>query len=209
MSSKKLIFSTLTDELELAVKWRRPSISIITARDPLRFLDLALNLSLMATDLGFRVQHLHATPRQFDLPLRMRDASYRNGALFICTGFSNGGGEGDRNAYTALNIRREWLVDLGIKAVFCPTAAEARILPRVAPDFWVFRHHAYEYPAVSTISLEKVPASNAIALRGCLDPSWLKMPVTRSTDHQAAFALKWLDGRSNSFSNNSGQKGNK
>jgi tetratricopeptide (TPR) repeat protein len=56
-----------------------------------------------------------------------------------------GGGEDGKQAYRALNLHRELLVEDEIKVVFWLTTNEAASLPRLAPDFWAFRHRVVEF----------------------------------------------------------------
>ena len=181
MATKRLIFETLTDELRLAKKWSRPSITLLTAQQPYGFLDAFYNLSLVAGSLGLNLVHIHLQPNSFDFPQLVRKHGKIAQSLFVCTGLDAAGGVDNANAYKALNIRREWFVEDGMMAVICPTPSETRRLPQLAPDFWAFRHHAYAYPNARKLHAPwwlaalpgKTPVPKQIQVAWALSPQWL------------------------------------
>jgi tetratricopeptide (TPR) repeat protein len=65
--------------------------------------------------------------------------------VYFVQGLQWGGGEDGRNAYRALNIRREYFVDYRLRFILWLTEKEAYYLPRYAPDFWAFRHRVVEF----------------------------------------------------------------
>jgi tetratricopeptide (TPR) repeat protein len=109
----------------------------------------------------------------------------RKKAVFSVVGLSQGGGKGGANAYRALNIRRELLVDHQLRAIFWLTGAEARELSRHAPDFWAFRHRVVEFNRPADI--------NRIALTGTGRP----LTALRARRKQARLfpeeAREWLE----------------
>ncbi len=135
-----LIFS---EELLLAKKWNRPSLLIaIYKSEYVREYAEALLEDLVKASQDSVVRHIVKKGR-FDIPVELRGAyPSREDTIFFISGLRWGGGKSARNAYRALNVRREILIEEKIRAVFWLTETEAHGLPRFAPDFWAFRHRA-------------------------------------------------------------------
>jgi tetratricopeptide (TPR) repeat protein len=83
-----------------------------------------------------------------------------------------GGGGGYSNAYRALNMHREYLVEEGIKAIFWLSDGEGRQLARFAPDFWAFRHLVVAFPELP--SNGKLPETNADSQREYDAEDWIR-----------------------------------
>ena len=82
----------------------------------------------------------------YDIPIELINHPQHNRAVYFVSGLRWGGGRGYSNAFRALNMHREYLVDGNIRAIFWLTKIEAKQLPRFAPDFWAFRHKVVEFP---------------------------------------------------------------
>jgi hypothetical protein len=132
-------------ELELALKWDRPSILLaIYASDFVRA-DAQFALAARLRKLGQTTTDYRVDEENADIPLRLSEHPDRAHTVFFVWGLQYGGGVDGRNAYRALNIRREYFVDYRLRAVFWLTEAEAIALPKYAPDFWAFRHRVIEF----------------------------------------------------------------
>jgi tetratricopeptide (TPR) repeat protein len=110
----------------------------------------------------------------------------RRESVFSVLGLSRGGGTRNANAYRALNMRRELLVDYDIRALFWLNKAESRSLSRIAPDFWAFRHRVIDFSPARDLD-ERILKGGRLALRQCRqaarlspeDPSaWLSLGKT-------------------------------
>jgi len=140
----------LLDELNLSIKWDRPCILLAVYQSEYVKEDVqsVLRQSFAGQEnktLNYQVDKAH-----FDVALDLRDFPNRERTIFFISGLRWGGGKGRSNAYHALNMHREYLVENKIRSIFWLTKFEARILPRHAPDFWAFRHQAiefYDYPS--------------------------------------------------------------
>ena len=182
MTRQKGFIDTLKYELGMATKWSRPSISILSANNPFQFLHCAHLASLAANSVGLNLVHLYATPNQYDLPIAIRQFGKIAESLFLCTGLDNGGGGQEKKAYKALNIRREWLVEDGMKVIVSGSKREVTRIAQDAPDFWAFRHHVFTAPR----------------LRRPLSPMWMlslglfKGP-DQSTSTQLAINPAWIE----------------
>ena len=132
-------------ELELALKWDRPSIllaiysSHYVRADAERALDARLR-ELNQTTTDYLVNEANA-----DILINLSEHPRKATTVFYIAGLQNGGGADGRNAYRALNLRREYFVDYRIRAVVWLTEKEASVLQRYAPDFWAFRHRVVEF----------------------------------------------------------------
>jgi tetratricopeptide (TPR) repeat protein len=136
---------TLFGELELAVKWGRPSILLAVYKSEFVQADAERLLNAKLAQMGIKVIHVQVNENQFDIPLQLIKQSDLEKTVFFISGLRWGGGRAGRNAYRALNIRREYLVDYKIRAVFWLTNDESAELPFRAPDFWAFRHQVIEF----------------------------------------------------------------
>jgi Flp pilus assembly protein TadD len=141
VKDRLVIFS---EELSLAKKWNRPSLLLATYRSEYvrEYAEAVLEDLIVASNE--KVARFVVEKGRFDIPAELRNSPYRRERIFFVSGLKRGGGKSGRNAYRALNLRREILVDEKIRAVFWLTAAEAHGLPRFAPDFWAFRHRVIE-----------------------------------------------------------------
>jgi len=134
----------LFSELTLAVRWDRPSILVVVCssvairKKAQDFLALSLN------GLHQKVVKFAVSTTNYDIPLSLSRHPERKTAVFYVTGINRGGGGDKSNAFRAMNIRRELFVDFPTRVVFWLTKAEAKSLPRLAPDFWAFRHTVIE-----------------------------------------------------------------
>jgi tetratricopeptide (TPR) repeat protein len=136
---------TLFGELELAVKWVRPSILLAVCKSEFVQADIERLLNARLARIGIKVVHVLVSENQFDIPLQLIKQPELEKTVFFVSGLKWGGGRAGRNAYRALNIRREYLVDYKIRAIFWLTEDESAELPFRAPDFWAFRHQVIEF----------------------------------------------------------------
>jgi tetratricopeptide (TPR) repeat protein len=136
----------LAGELELALKWDRPSILLaIYASEFVRMeAQQALAERLRAWDVTV-TPYTVSGKEDADIPRALAQHPDREESVFFVSGLRWGGGKDGRNAYRALNLRREYFVEYRIRAVFWLTESEAARLPHAAPDFWAFRHRAVEF----------------------------------------------------------------
>ncbi|MCJ7435298.1 MAG: tetratricopeptide repeat protein, partial [Anaerolineales bacterium] len=74
----------------------------------------------------------------------------------------HGAGVDGNDAYQALNLYRETLVEKRIRVVFWLTEKEASNLPRFAPDFWAFRHRVIEF--ASSRASKNVPLPSGVLI---------------------------------------------
>ena len=136
--------TTLFEELQLAGKYHRPSILLAAYRSKIVLSDTQNSLKSKLRTIKQSVSNVTITNENWDVPLLISRRSDRAEKVFFVSGLKNGGGPGGKNAYRALNIRRELLVDFHIRVVFWLTVSEANTLPREAGDFWSFRHRMIE-----------------------------------------------------------------
>lgn len=134
----------LFDELELAIKWDRPSILIAVYESEYTRIDVVKKLESRLTSLSQEVLHFHIDEKLFDVPMILVQNPDHERTVYFITGLKWGGGKGGNNAYRALNMRREFFVDNQMRVVLWLTRSEAVHLPRQSPDFWAFRHRVVE-----------------------------------------------------------------
>jgi tetratricopeptide (TPR) repeat protein len=137
---------SLFRELELAVKWQRPSILFAIYRSEPVHADAEMALEGRLIDLGQKVFRLQVKSEDdADLAARLAKVEDRSETVFFAAGLRWGGGRGGMGAYAALNKHREYFVDNQVRIVFWLTEAEAVDLANHAPDYWAFRHRVIEF----------------------------------------------------------------
>jgi hypothetical protein len=168
----------LLDELALGIKWERPSLLISVYRSERVKDTVQPILEKTLAGWGQAICHYRVSRLHYDIPLETMRSPEHQKTVFIVSGVRWGGGRGYSNAYRALNMHREYLVEANIRVIFWLTQFEARQLVRFAPDFWAFRHKVVDFldlPAQGRTSA--IPPSAALS----------GYPVTITDAH------RWLD----------------
>ncbi|MBI3161371.1 MAG: hypothetical protein HYZ23_02620 [Chloroflexi bacterium] len=135
----------LADEIELARQWNRPAILLAVHASKAGQAEAQDALEREIAGHGGRVFCIAVESSAPDVIRVMSEANQPEDAVFFVSGIDNANQETDGRVYNALNLRRELLVEEKIRAVFWLTESEAAILPRLAPDFWAFRHRVVEF----------------------------------------------------------------
>ncbi len=148
----------LFDELDLAIKWGRPSILLAVHKSKLGQDKASRILEKKLNKLGKSITQIIVNNERPDVPHSIVTAPASDQSVFFVSNIDWGGGTDGKEAYRALNIYRELFVENQIKAVFWLTPAEAANLARFAPDFWAFRHRVIEFTAQRTYGKVNVPA---------------------------------------------------
>ncbi len=142
----------ILDELSLGNKWGRPCIIVAVYRsDTTRDLVQTMLTRALAGS-GQIVIHYVVDKSHYDIPSDLRRHPKNKQAVYFISGLRWGGGRRYSNAYRALNMHREYLVDGNIQVVFWLTKSEAKQMARFAPDFWAFRHKVYDFPELPVIT---------------------------------------------------------
>jgi len=172
----------LFEELGMAIKWGRPSILFAVYKSEFIRAEAESLLEEKLAKVGQVVYHLQINDERFDILPFLARYPRRKKTVFYISGLRWGGGRGGQNAYRALNIRREFLVDNSIRTVLWLIEAEGIDLPLHAPDFWAFRHRVIEF--------RELPALEHIHsfLDGLTSPDW--EPCTFNDDIDARIALR-------------------
>jgi tetratricopeptide (TPR) repeat protein len=135
----------LTEEIELALLWNRPNILLAIHDSKTGRIETQQSLEKIIVEKGKRVNHINVDSTNPDVILEMSEAPNSTDVIFFISGIENADRASDGKVCRALNIRRELLVEKGIRAVFWLNESEAANLPRLAPDFWSFRHRVVEF----------------------------------------------------------------
>ncbi len=125
------------DELEMALKWKRPSIILIIAASGPVYRAARAALQEWLELRGERVERFSvARHGNGDIPLLLSRKRLIDGTVYFIERLAAGG----EPALRALNLRREYFVDHQVRAVFFLNASEEKSIAQFAPDFWAFRH---------------------------------------------------------------------
>jgi len=151
--------AVLLEELELAIRWARPSIllAVYRSQDWQKRAEKALSQSL--NRLGQKVVPIQAFEAQASLVEVIALIPDRQQTVFFVTGMEQAGQRNGISVYEALNLNREFFVENQIRVVFWLTEKEALDLPRYAPDFWAFRHRVVEFTRPQTARQSALPAA--------------------------------------------------
>jgi tetratricopeptide (TPR) repeat protein len=142
--------TTLLEEVDLAIKWDRPSILLaVYASEVINNLAQE-SLEKQIEWLGQKVTRIKVDKENFDLAWFLSQFEQHEKVVFFITGLRWGGGRSRSNAYQALNMRRELFVEEKIRLVIWLNQKEASDLPHLAPDFWAFRHRVVEFPDITS-----------------------------------------------------------
>lgn len=135
----------ILDELGLALRWQRPCLVTAVFRSETTRNKVQTILANSLKSSGHPVFHYFVDKKHYDVPVELMSQPNHERKVFFVSSLRAGGGRGYSNAYRALNMHREYLVDGQIKAIFWMTELEAKQVARFAPDFWAFRHLVMEF----------------------------------------------------------------
>jgi len=137
--------SMVLDEISLGIRWECASINILVYRSEKTKNLVQAKLVESLRQAGNPVSQFIIDNSHFDVPFELREFPLHEQVVFFVSGLQWGGGRGYSNAYRALNMHRETLIEEKIKAIFWITVNEARQLVCFSPDFWAFRHKVVEF----------------------------------------------------------------
>jgi tetratricopeptide (TPR) repeat protein len=136
---------SLYEELELAVRWERPSILIAVYESEFVRQRAETILAGRLSALGQRAVPFRVSGTTLDVPVLLAQDPARGSSVYFVSGLRWGGGKGGYEAFRALNLHREYFVEAQVRVVLWLTRSEAGDLPHHAPDFWAFRHRVIEF----------------------------------------------------------------
>ena len=150
--------STISDELHLAIKWRRASI-ILTTHRSLHSQDKTKKaLRVKLDSLGITFVEIVINKIEGNFIKHMLQYKNIENIVFYISHLDWGGGIDEMDGYRTLNLYREILIEQQIKAIFFLTMREASKLPSCAPDFWAFRHRVLEFRNPRAYKQKRPPA---------------------------------------------------
>ena len=141
---------TLLEEIELSMKWDRPSILLAIYSSEVICSHAQAVLEQQILSLGYEVAHIKVDKENFDLGWFLSQFEQQGRVIFFISGLRWGGGRSRTNSYQALNLRREVFVSQKTRMVVWLNPKEASDLPIHAPDFWAFRHRVVEFGEETT-----------------------------------------------------------
>jgi len=185
--------SHIVDELAMAIHWQCPCIVLIVYCSELVFTRLQIDLEGKISALKQSITQIQINNKNNDIPLILAESQNRDKTIFFVMGLRWGGGKGRKNAYQALNIHREHLIDHQVRAIFWLTPKEAASLPRYAPDFWAFRHRVFEF-------LELPPKDDVkLSAHEILPGKWSSFVGIQNVNQEIKMYEKMLSGLSPGF----------
>jgi len=136
---------SLFRELELSIKWQRPSIlfAVYTSE----YIHSAAEADLEHKVIGLDQKVIRITiesKEDADITARLSESSSLQNAVYFINGLRWGCIDG-AHLYQDLNNQREFFVEKQLRLVFWLTEKEVIDLANQAPDFWAFRHRVIEF----------------------------------------------------------------
>ena len=133
-------------ELELAIRWKRPSILLAVFGSNNVHGETAAILKNRLHGVG---QDVHSfkldNDISSDLPQYLTNLKNLDQRVIFIEGFTPGGVEENIDSYRALNDSRDYFINRKVRVVFWLTSEEANDLARFSPEFWGFRHRVVEF----------------------------------------------------------------
>jgi tetratricopeptide (TPR) repeat protein len=184
----------LFEELAFAVGNDRPSILLSPYASEYIRAEVELTLEKRLRGIGQQIIRVTVDEERFDIPLFLSNHPERQKAVFSLSGLSRGGGRQGANAYRALNIRRELLVDNCLRTLFWVNPAESVELSHHAPDFWAFRHRVIEFDALADLERLPLPIKGNLACKQVpVDPFGFDLEISRFKRSFAALTAEEAD----------------
>lgn len=151
------VLTNLIAELELAVRWNRPSILIAIYKTESVRSRAEKKLEQDLRKVSQHLERIQINEAHPDFLRIIQQTGNHDQIVFSIVGLRGGGPEG-KDAYRALNLHREMFVEGRYRVVFWLTENEAKNLPRFAPDFWAFRHRVVEFASDRARPQNALPA---------------------------------------------------
>ena len=149
---------TISSELELAVRWKRPSLLLAVCKSKLSQARAQLVLERLMQKAGQDIVRIGVNEKQPDVARSILQNGNVDRSVFFVSNLDQGGGEDGKSSYRILNIHRELFIERELRCVFWLTLNEAANLPKFAPDFWAFRHRVIEFASPHASAKTNLPA---------------------------------------------------
>lgn len=152
----------LVEDFSLAQRYHAPYIclgiycSTITRNKVVNMLQKSL------ADAGIPFHTLQIDEQEYDFPLLIQQRWPDGRGVFSVQGLRQSRGTKQTRPYRALNVHREMLIQNNVSCILWVTEKVYRLLPRLAPDFWAFRHRVVEF--LELPSWEERNPLNALAI---------------------------------------------
>lgn len=132
-------------ELELSIKWQRPSILFAVYSSEYVHSAAEADLDYKLVKIDQKVIRVAIDNKDnADVIGKLAELSSVQNAIFFINGLRWGGIAGT-DLYHDLNNQREFFVEKRLRLVFWLTEKEVVDLANKAPDFWAFRHRVIEF----------------------------------------------------------------
>jgi tetratricopeptide (TPR) repeat protein len=133
-------------ELELAIRWQRPSIllAVFNSDHIHNEVESILKSRLLAVGQDVHCFKIEGEENS-DIPAYLTNLPHLEQKVIFVEGFKLGGGQENAHAYRTLNIGRDYFVNRQVRVIFWLTVDEANDLAHYAPEFWGYRHRVVEF----------------------------------------------------------------
>jgi len=132
-------------ELELSIKWQRPSILFAVYSSEYVHSTAEADLEYKLVKLDQKVLRVSIDNKEnADVIGKLAELSSVQNAVFFINGLRWGSIDGT-DLYQNLNNQREFFVEKQLRLIFWLTEKEVVDLANKAPDFWAFRHRVIEF----------------------------------------------------------------
>ncbi len=132
-------------EIELALSWNRPSILLAVHTSKAQEQKTQRALEDRLSKLDARVHRFITQPEVPDVARLLSQHPAPERTVFFVSNLGRADKLCGGKVFRALNLHRELIVENSLKVVFWLRASDAAKLPRIAPDFWAFRHQVTDF----------------------------------------------------------------
>lgn len=133
-------------ELELAIKWHRPSLLLAIYSSETAHGEAEAKLSNGLNRLGYQVIRLENRTNNFgDYASQVADHANIEKTVFFANSFDWASLRDQKYDHNTFEQSRDFFIGNKVRIVFWLTEANASALAHHAPDFWTFRHCSVEF----------------------------------------------------------------
>ncbi|HEX2696826.1 MAG TPA: hypothetical protein VHM28_03910, partial [Anaerolineales bacterium] len=135
----------LAAELELAARWQRPYVLLAVYGSELVRSQVEQALRAQLNGLGQETAYVKVKNRKAsDIVNCLKQFTNPENTVFFFDGLQWSQAE-PTDAYSALNLQREFFIERKVRVIFWLTQSEITALAHGAPDFWTCRNRVIEF----------------------------------------------------------------
>lgn len=153
--------SVLLDEVLLASRWKKPSLLFTIHKSIFSQEKAKLVLQKKLKEHNLNVYEIDVDKNIYFFLNNLSDNENLDSSVFFLIFFGRLSDQILNETYNVLNLHRETFIEYNVKAILFLTEREASLLPKLAPDFWAFRHRVLAFGTPHK-SFRRIPPVNLL-----------------------------------------------